>query len=61
MLALVVALQIAKTVIVTLVARSVAGDMRKALRAGLVVAQGGEFGFALLTLMLERPAGARRA
>jgi CPA2 family monovalent cation:H+ antiporter-2 len=51
-LLLVVALQIVKTLIVTLVARSVAGNMRKALRTGLVVAQGGEFGFALLTLML---------
>ena len=49
---LVVALAVVKTVIVTLVARSVAGNMRKALRTGLVVAQGGEFGFALLTLML---------
>jgi CPA2 family monovalent cation:H+ antiporter-2 len=51
-LLLVVALQVVKTVIVTLVARSVAGNMRKALRTGLVIAQGGEFGFALLTLML---------
>ena len=29
------------------------GQLRKALRAGIVVAQGGEFGFALLTLMLN--------
>lgn len=51
-LLLVVGLQLVKAVIVTVVARATAGDLRKALRAGVVVAQGGEFGFALLTLML---------
>jgi CPA2 family monovalent cation:H+ antiporter-2 len=52
-LLLVVSLQLIKTLIVTAVARGVAGETRKAFRAGLVVAQGGEFGFALLTLMLN--------
>ena len=52
-LLLVVALQVVKTAIVMLVTLGMAGNMRKSLRAGLVVAQGGEFGFALLTLMLN--------
>lgn len=52
-LLLVLGLQIIKTAIVMLVARGVAGSVRKSLRAGVVVAQGGEFGFALLTLMLN--------
>jgi monovalent cation:H+ antiporter-2, CPA2 family len=51
-LLLAVGLQATKTIIVTLVAARTAGSMRKAFRAGLVLAQGGEFGFALLTLML---------
>jgi CPA2 family monovalent cation:H+ antiporter-2 len=52
-LLLVVALQIVKAGIVAAVARFLVGDLRKALRAGIIVAQGGEFGFALLTLMLN--------
>jgi CPA2 family monovalent cation:H+ antiporter-2 len=52
-LLLVAGLQVIKAAIVTLAARTVAGDLRKSLRAGIVVAQGGEFGFALLTLMLN--------
>ena len=52
-LLLVLGLQIIKAAFVTLIARGVAGSLRKALRAGIVVAQGGEFGFALLTLMLN--------
>jgi CPA2 family monovalent cation:H+ antiporter-2 len=52
-LLLVLGLQIIKAAIVMLVARGVAGSVRKSLRAGVVVAQGGEFGFALLTLMLN--------
>jgi CPA2 family monovalent cation:H+ antiporter-2 len=38
--------------IVTVVARLATDESRKALRVGIVMAQGGEFGFALLTLML---------
>lgn len=52
-LLLVVGLHVLKTAIITFVARKVAGDVRKALRGGIVVAQGGEFGFALLTLILN--------
>ena len=42
-----------KAAIVMLVARPAAHSWFKSLRAGLVVAQGGEFGFALLTLSLR--------
>jgi len=52
-LALVILLQVIKAGIVLLIARPVTNDPRKALRAGIVLAQGGEFGFALLTLMLN--------
>ena len=52
-LLLLVGLLLAKTIIVTLVARLGTDNTRKALRAGIVMAQGGEFGFALLTLMLS--------
>jgi CPA2 family monovalent cation:H+ antiporter-2 len=40
-------------IIVTIVARLGTDQSRKALRVGVVMAQGGEFGFALLTLMLN--------
>lgn len=52
-LLLVVGLQLAKMIIVTIVARLATDQSRKALRVGVVMAQGGEFGFALLTLMLN--------
>lgn len=52
-LLLVVGLQLAKMIIVTIVARLGTDQSRKALRVGVVMAQGGEFGFALLTLMLS--------
>lgn len=52
-LLLVVGLLLAKTIIVTVVARLATDQSRKALRVGFVMAQGGEFGFALLTLMLS--------
>ncbi len=52
-LLLVLLLQLVKAAIVTVVARMMSGGLRRSLRAGLVVAQGGEFGFALLTLMLN--------
>jgi monovalent cation:H+ antiporter-2, CPA2 family len=51
-LLLAIGMGVVKAAIVTVVARATAGDLRKALRAGLVVAEGGEFGFALLTLVL---------
>ncbi|HKQ84647.1 MAG TPA: cation:proton antiporter [Steroidobacteraceae bacterium] len=52
-LLLVFVLSVVKTAVVVLVATSSAGSWTKALRTGLVVAQGGEFGFAILTLMLN--------
>ena len=42
-----------KTVIVMLAARGFAGQWFKALRTGIVLSEGGEFGFALLTLVLQ--------
>ncbi|MGH8135451.1 MAG: cation:proton antiporter, partial [Steroidobacteraceae bacterium] len=42
-----------KTVIVMLAARGFAGQWFKALRTGIVLSEGGEFGFALLTLLLQ--------
>jgi len=44
---------LAKTLIVTLAARAFAGQWFKALRTGIVLSEGGEFGFALLTLLLQ--------
>lgn len=52
-LLLVLGMQLIKAAIITLIARRAAGSTRKALRAGIVLAQGSEFGFALLTLMLN--------
>jgi CPA2 family monovalent cation:H+ antiporter-2 len=43
-----------KVVIVTLVTEPATKSWFKSLRTGVVVAQGGEFGFALLTLLLRR-------
>jgi CPA2 family monovalent cation:H+ antiporter-2 len=51
--ALVLILLIGKTFIVTLLARHFAGNYFKALRTGLAVSVGGEFGFALLTILLQ--------
>jgi CPA2 family monovalent cation:H+ antiporter-2 len=42
-----------KALIVMLVARPSAGGWFKSLRTGIVLAQGGEFGFALLVLLLQ--------
>ncbi|HSD75502.1 MAG TPA: cation:proton antiporter [Steroidobacteraceae bacterium] len=51
---LVLALLVGKTLIVTLLAYRFAGpSLFKALRTGLVVSLGGEFGFALLTILLR--------
>jgi monovalent cation:H+ antiporter-2, CPA2 family len=52
-LLLVIGLQFVKAAIIAAAARFVVGDLRKSLRAGIILAQGGEFGFALLTLMLN--------
>ncbi len=50
---LVLGLQLGKALIVTVLAHRIAKDWRKSVRTGLVIAQGGEFGFALLTLMIN--------
>lgn len=52
-LLLVASLLVIKALIVMIAARAMAATGRQGLRAGIVVAQGGEFGFALLTLMLN--------
>jgi monovalent cation:H+ antiporter-2, CPA2 family len=52
-LVIVLGLLMAKALLVTLLARVLHGGWYQALRAGIVIAQGGEFGFALLTLMLD--------
>jgi len=53
-LLLVLGLLIVKAGLVTLITRPAAASTRKALRTGIVLAQGSEFGFALLTLMLNQ-------
>jgi CPA2 family monovalent cation:H+ antiporter-2 len=52
LLALLVLL-VTKTALVTLIVRGFVPNNRKALRTGVVVSMGGEFGFALLTLLLH--------
>jgi len=52
-LLLLAALLLVKAAIVTLVVRQFVPNLRKALRTGIVVSMGGEFGFALLTLLLR--------
>ena len=48
-----VVLVLSKALLITLLAQIVGKDRSTALRTGLVLAQGGEFGFALLTLALS--------
>jgi monovalent cation:H+ antiporter-2, CPA2 family len=43
-----------KAAVITIAAKPATRDWFKALRTGVVVSQGGEFGFALLTLLLRR-------
>ena len=52
-LALLAGLLVVKAVVVMLAARPFAGQWFKALRAGLVLSPGGEFGFALLAMLLD--------
>jgi monovalent cation:H+ antiporter-2, CPA2 family len=52
-LLLVVLLQFSKAFIVTVLARRLTDNWQAAMQTGLVIAQGGEFGFALLTLTLS--------
>ncbi len=49
-----IAMILVKTAVVALVAKPVTGSWFKSTRTGVVISQGGEFGFALLTLMLQR-------
>ena len=49
----VLVLLLVKTALVTLIVRWFVPNTRKALRTGIVVSMGGEFGFALLTLLLH--------
>ncbi len=52
-LLLVLLLQLSKAFIVSVLARRLTKDWQSAVQTGLVIAQGGEFGFALLTLTLN--------
>ncbi len=52
--ALLLGMLVLKAAVVTLVAKPATKNWFKSLRTGVVVAQGGEFGFALLTLLLRR-------
>ncbi|MEA3109828.1 MAG: monovalent cation:H+ antiporter-2, family [Gammaproteobacteria bacterium] len=52
--AILIGMLVLKTAVVTLVAEPATKNWFKSLRTGVVVAQGGEFGFALLTLLLRR-------
>jgi CPA2 family monovalent cation:H+ antiporter-2 len=50
---LLVGLLLLKSGVVTLVSKRYAGDWFKALRTGIVLSEGGEFGFALIALLLQ--------
>jgi monovalent cation:H+ antiporter-2, CPA2 family len=52
--AILVGMVLLKAAVVALVAKPATGSWFKAVRTGVVVAQGGEFGFALLILLLRR-------
>jgi CPA2 family monovalent cation:H+ antiporter-2 len=52
--AILISILVLKATVVMLVAKPVTHDWFKSLRTGVVVAQSGEFGFALLTLLLRR-------
>ena len=52
-LLLLVSLLLVKAVIILGIVRQFVPNTRKALRAGIVICMGGEFGFALLTLLLK--------
>lgn len=53
-LLLVVALVIGKMLLITIITRLSGNDLPSATRTGIVLAQGGEFGFAILTLALSK-------
>ena len=51
--ALLAGITLLKTLLTTIAARPYAGQWFKSLRVGIVLSQGGEFGFALLVLLLQ--------
>jgi monovalent cation:H+ antiporter-2, CPA2 family len=51
--ALLAGLLVLKTAVVTLVSRRSSGSWFKSLRTGIVLSEGGEFGFALIALLLQ--------
>jgi CPA2 family monovalent cation:H+ antiporter-2 len=53
-IAILIGMLVFKAAVVTVVAKPATKSWFKSLRAGVVVAQSGEFGFALLTLLLRR-------
>ena len=53
-IAILIAMLVLKSAVVAVVAEPATKSWFKSLRTGVVVAQGGEFGFALLTLLLRR-------
>ena len=55
--AILIGMMLLKTTVVTLVSKPVTGNWFKSLRTGVVVSPGGEFGFALLTLLLRHQIG----
>jgi len=52
-LALLAGILVIKVIVVTLAARPFAGQWFKSLRTGIVLSSGGEFGFALIALLLD--------
>ena len=52
--AIVLGMAMLKTAVVAVAAKPETGSWFKSLRTGVIVSQGGEFGFALLTLLLRR-------
>jgi len=52
--AIVLGMAMLKTAVVAVAAKPVTGSWFKSLRTGVIASQGGEFGFALLTLLLRR-------
>jgi len=53
-IAILAGMLVLKTAVVAVVAKPATNSAFKSLRTGVIVAQGGEFGFALLTLLLRR-------
>ena len=52
-LLMLIAIVVGKMILITVISRIVGNDTSTSLRTGLILAQGGEFGFALLTLAIS--------